>query len=30
VLDQLRIAHRLGPRWGEARVLPAPPDAQSA
>jgi 4-hydroxy-3-polyprenylbenzoate decarboxylase len=30
VLDQLRIAHRLGPRWGEERVLPAPPDAASA
>jgi 4-hydroxy-3-polyprenylbenzoate decarboxylase len=26
VLDQLRIAHRLGPRWGEDRVLLAPPD----
>jgi 4-hydroxy-3-polyprenylbenzoate decarboxylase len=31
VLDQLRIAHRLGPRWGEARALPNPPDGiQSA
>ena len=26
VLDQLRIVHRLGPRWGEDRVEPAPPD----
>jgi 4-hydroxy-3-polyprenylbenzoate decarboxylase len=25
VLDQLRVAHALGPRWGDERVQPAPP-----
>ena len=27
VLDALGVAHELGPRWGEARVAPAPPGA---
>jgi 4-hydroxy-3-polyprenylbenzoate decarboxylase len=25
VLDQLRVAHALGPRWGDQRAHPAPP-----
>jgi 4-hydroxy-3-polyprenylbenzoate decarboxylase len=25
VLDQLRVAHALGPRWGDERAHPAPP-----
>ena len=28
VLDQLRVPHALGPRWGDLRLGPAPPTAE--
>jgi 4-hydroxy-3-polyprenylbenzoate decarboxylase len=30
VLDQLGVAHALGPRWGEERVAPPPPGSRRA
>ena len=29
VLDQLGVAHALGPRWGEARIAPGPDGASA-